>query len=69
MIAFKDFAPEKNVPVGTLIKTHTYDTFDDAVARANAWIAEAAVSIISVESVGGLSELPWTLRLWYTRPD
>jgi len=49
-IAYKDFAP-KMTSARTLLKAEQFQNFDDAVAAANAWIAEAQPEVMNVETV------------------
>ena len=57
MIAFKDFVPQPlnytGPPKGffALQKVPEFETFEKAVASANAWIAQEAIQVIHVETV------------------
>jgi hypothetical protein len=50
MIAFQDFAPRQTDP-GTFFTPARYESFQDAVAAANAWIGEQQIEVLSVETV------------------
>ncbi len=49
MISYRDFAP--HVIKRGLLHSDAYENFDAAVAAANAWIAEAKIDLMSVETV------------------
>jgi len=49
MIQYRDFAPAR-VSGGLLHGDH-YETFDHAVAAADAWIAEQQITLITMETV------------------
>ena len=57
MIAFKDFVPQPLNYAGpskgffALQKVPEFETFEKAVASANAWIAQEAIRVIHVETV------------------
>ena len=57
MIAFKDFVPQPLNYTGpskgffALPKVPEFETFEKAVASANAWIAQEAIRVIHVETV------------------
>ena len=48
-IRFKDFVPE-DITSGFAI-TRKYETAEDVVTRANAWVSQSGVSIMNVETV------------------
>ena len=50
MIAYQDFAPQILQTSG-IFKNAIYETFDDAVAAANAWIESQSVRVVNVETV------------------
>jgi hypothetical protein len=53
MIAYRDFAP-RQIRRGFLTDALTgaqYETFDAALAAANAWIAQEAVTVLQLETV------------------
>lgn len=50
MLAYKDCAPKQISPVG-LLKAAEYESFNEAVAAANAWIERKGVDVINVETV------------------
>lgn len=50
MIAYRDFAP-RMTSARTLLKAEEFETFDDAVAAANVWMADGSHDVISVETV------------------
>ena len=50
MIAYKDFAPKRLRKQG-FIKPLLYETFQDAVDAAGAWIKMQAVTVVSIETV------------------
>ena len=50
MVAYRDFAPEVLQPRGPF-KDAVYETFDDALAAANAWIGSRSVRVLNVETV------------------
>jgi hypothetical protein len=49
MIRYRDFAP--HVIKRGLLHSDDYETFDAAVAAANAWVAEGRVDLMSIETV------------------
>ena len=49
MINYRDFAP--HVIKRGLLHSDAYENFDAAVAAANAWIAEAKIDMMNVETV------------------
>src|SRR5262245_42727095 len=56
MIACRDFAPQitETQPrgfLGILGNVHQYESFEAAVAAANAWIQQNSIRIINVETV------------------
>ncbi len=57
MIAFKDFVPQPlnytGPPKGLFgsLKVPQFETFEEAVAAANAWIAQEAIQVIHLETV------------------
>ena len=57
MIAFRDFVPQPlnytGPPKGffALRKVPEFETFEEAVALANAWIAQDAIRVIHLETV------------------
>ncbi len=50
MISYKDFAP-KQVNRSGFLRQAEYETFDEAVEAAGAWIEQGAVTVINVETV------------------
>ncbi|MDC3379241.1 hypothetical protein OAX78_03060 [Planctomycetota bacterium] len=60
-LAFRDFAPEKLTGAG-FFSSADYASFEASVAAASAWITEAGVDVISVETV----VLP---NIWSRRED
>jgi hypothetical protein len=50
MIAYRDFAPGQ-VSAPALMKPATYESLDQALAAANAWIRSNAIEVLSVETV------------------
>lgn len=57
MISFRDFAP-KLLDRGNRLTGATYEPFEAAITAANAWIQQAGVKVINVETV----VLP---NIWY----
>ncbi len=53
MLAYRDFAPRALGKAGWLgwSKGLTWETFDDALAAANSWIAGESVKVVTVETV------------------
>lgn len=53
MLAYRDFAPRSLSPSkwNQIMGTERYETFDAAVAAANAWIAAERVKVVHVETV------------------
>ncbi len=49
MINYHDFAPQRIS--GGLLHSDRYETFELAVAAANAWITENAIDVVTVETV------------------
>jgi hypothetical protein len=49
MILYRDFSPGR-IP-GGLLHGDRYETFERAVAAANAWITEQKVNLLTVETV------------------
>lgn len=49
MIHYRDFAP--HLIKRGILHSDAYENFDAAVAAANAWIAEAKVDLMTVETV------------------
>jgi hypothetical protein len=49
VIRYRDFAPQ--VIKRGLLHSDAYETFDAAVAAANAWMSGAAVDLLNVETV------------------
>lgn len=49
MIRYRDFAPRRTP--GGLLHADRYESFDAAVAAANAWISESKANVISLETV------------------
>ncbi|HEY5086895.1 MAG TPA: hypothetical protein VII66_05970 [Gemmatimonadaceae bacterium] len=49
MISYRDFAPRR-IKHG-ILHSDSYESFDAAVAAADAWIAESHVDLLSVETV------------------
>lgn len=49
MIRHRDFAPARTR--GGLLRSDRYDSFDTAVAAAQAWIDEVKADVISLETV------------------
>jgi hypothetical protein len=50
MIGYRDFIPRVLVKE-RWFKKATYETFDDALAAANSWIAEESVKVVNIETV------------------
>jgi hypothetical protein len=50
MIAYQDFAPQV-LEKARFLKGATYESLDEALAAANAWIQEHAVKVLNVETV------------------
>lgn len=50
MLRYRDFAPRMLEEPGLFSAGH-YETFDDAVTAANAWIVEERIQLISIETV------------------
>ena len=50
MIYYQDFVPRQLQPAGFFKSAH-YGTLDEALAVANAWIAQHRVKVINVETV------------------
>lgn len=50
MIAYRDFAPTQTSSAG-LFKTATYETLDQVLAAANAWIQTNNINVLNVETV------------------
>jgi hypothetical protein len=50
MLAYKDFAP-KQISAAGLLKAAEYESLDDTVAAANAWIQSQNIDVIHVETV------------------
>jgi hypothetical protein len=50
MIRFKDFVPNMVSPPGFLTEAQ-YESFDDALVAANAWINENNIQLIHIETV------------------
>jgi hypothetical protein len=55
LLAYRDFVPRAvPMPGGVLNKYFnicTFETFDDALAAANSWIAAESVQVVTVETV------------------
>ena len=49
MIRYRDFAPGRIK--GGILRSDRYESFDSAVAAARAWIEEAKVDLVSLETV------------------
>jgi hypothetical protein len=49
VIAFRDFVPKPLNSTGRNVPE--FETFEEAVASANAWIAQEAIRVIHVETV------------------
>jgi hypothetical protein len=49
MIRYRDFVPARTA--GGLLHSDRYEPFDNAVATAEAWISQAKVELISLETV------------------
>ena len=49
MIAFKDFVPKDKTKA--LALSRTYESLEEAVARANEWIESQEVQVVNVETV------------------
>lgn len=49
MISYRDFAP--HIIKRGLLHTDDYETFDAAVAAANAWLAASNIDLVNVETV------------------
>jgi hypothetical protein len=50
MIAFQDFAPAQSTPGPSAI-SNQWQTFDQAVIAANAWIQQYSIRVISIETL------------------
>ncbi len=50
MIAYKDFVPQRLRKQG-FIKPPLYETFQQAVSAAGAWVREQEVTVINIETV------------------
>lgn len=50
MITFEDFAPRVTSPAGPF-RRGQFQTFEDAVKAADAWIRESGVDVINLETV------------------
>ena len=50
MIAYRDFAPRQLTSAG-LMKQATFESLDETLAAANAWIQANAVDVLNVETV------------------
>ena len=50
MIAYRDFAPGQ-VTAPALMQPATYESLDQALAGANAWIGSNAIDVLSVETI------------------
>jgi hypothetical protein len=49
MIRYRDFAPQRIK--GGLLRADRYETFDQAVTAATAWLAESHIEPITMETV------------------
>jgi hypothetical protein len=49
MISYRDFAP--HVIKRGLLHTDDYETFDAAVAAANAWLVASNIDLVNIETV------------------
>lgn len=49
MLSYRDFVPKK--AKAKWYEGETYETFDAAVTAANAWVKEASVKIVNIETV------------------
>jgi hypothetical protein len=61
LIAYRDFAP-RQIRRGFLTDALTgaqYESFEAAVAAANAWIAQAAITVLHLETV--ILPNPWAV--------
>jgi len=50
MIAYRDFVPQQTKPAGFLSPAE-HESFDAAVAAANAWLLENHVRVVNIETV------------------
>lgn len=50
MIAYQDFVPQQISP-GNILCRAEYESFDAAVAAANAWIQQYSVKVLNIETV------------------
>lgn len=50
MLRHRDFVPQMTASPGFL-RPAEYESFEEALAGANAWLASAAVKLVSVETV------------------
>jgi hypothetical protein len=50
MLRYQDFVP-KQIQPGFLFAATRYESFDEAVAAAGAWIDQAALQVVNVETV------------------
>jgi hypothetical protein len=50
MIAYRDFAP-RQIAAGGLLKAPEFESFDRALAEANAWIESDRVEVVTIETV------------------
>lgn len=50
MLHYKDFVP-KEISASGFLRAGEYESFDDAVAAANEWLAESRVKLIKIETV------------------
>lgn len=50
MLKYKDFVP-KEISASGFFRAGEYESFDDAVAAANQWLAESRVRLIRIETV------------------
>lgn len=77
MIRYRDFAPRQTRPAGFLALPQQSEIFDAAVAEANAWIEQAGVEVVTIETVvlpirgtTGDFQSTWHqfVRVWYRSP-
>jgi hypothetical protein len=50
VITYRDFAPQQTAP-GGLLKRPEFESLDQAVAEANAWIDSNRVEVVNIETV------------------
>jgi hypothetical protein len=50
MIAYRDFAP-RQLTAAALLRPATFESLDEALAAANAWIESNKVNVLNLETV------------------